>query len=173
MTNPPRGCVRTLCAALALLLVHFPHALLSAQETRSAAAAAPAAGKLSTTRQRIERLPVEPAPSPIEAGVISRAALDAVLASGIGRFLQQVRAEPALSSGRFVGWRVVTLFPGHDGGQVSALRPGDLVIRVNDQRIERPEQFKKLWDSLADAHEIVLDIQRDGKPSRLRYAIEG
>ena len=37
--------------------------------------------------------------------------------------------------------------------------------------IERPEQFKTLWDSLASASELVLDIERDGRPSRLRYVI--
>ena len=119
-----------------------------------------------------ERLPHEP-PLPLElnAGVISRAVLQAELASGIGRFLQQVRAEPSLARGRFMGWRVLTLFPNRADIHVQVLRPGDTVMRVNGQSIERPEEFKSLWDAMAKADELVLDIQRNGRKSRLRYTI--
>ena len=57
--------------------------------------------------RRGERLPSEPPlPYEVKAGSISRAQLQSELASGIGRFLQQVRAAPAVVRGRFVGWRV-------------------------------------------------------------------
>jgi type II secretory pathway component PulC len=127
---------------------------------------------IETNRRSERQQPTEP-PLPIEinAGVISRAALQAVLASGIGRFLQQVRAEPSLARGRFVGWRMVSLFPNRTDVHVQVLRPGDTVTRVNGQPIERPEQFKALWDGMASATELVLDIQREGRASRLRYTI--
>ena len=134
-----------------------------------------ARGKTATVSdppRRSERLPVdEPLPLELNAGVISRALLQSELASGIGRFLQQVRAEPNVTRGRFVGWRVVALFPNRSDIQVQVLRPGDTVMRVNGQSIERPEQFKALWDAMAKATELVLDIQRDGRTSRLRYTI--
>jgi type II secretory pathway component PulC len=44
-------------------------------------------------------------------------------------------------------------------------------MRVNGRSIERPEDFKSIWDSLSDATQLVLDIERDGKPSTLRYTI--
>ena len=113
-----------------------------------------------------ELLPLE-----MNAGVISRAVLDAELASGIGRFLQQVKTTPSIVRGRFVGWRVVSLYSNREDIRVSVLRPGDTVTKVNGQSIERPEQFKALWDGMAKASELVLDIQRDGQPSRLRYTI--
>lgn len=113
-----------------------------------------------------------PLPIEMEAGVISRAVLQSVLASGIGKFLQQVRAEPSVTRGRFIGWRMVTLFPDRSDVHVQVLRPGDTVTRVNGQSIERPEQFKALWDAMASANELVLDIQREGRTSRLRYTIE-
>jgi type II secretory pathway component PulC len=128
--------------------------------------------KIVDPPRRSERLPVdEPLPLEMNAGVISRAVLQGELASGIGRFLQQVRAEPNVTRGRFVGWRVITLFPNRSDIQVQVLRPGDTVKRVNGQSIERPEQFKALWDAMATASELVLDIQRDGRSSRLRYTI--
>jgi hypothetical protein len=160
--------------ALALVLVLFAgHAPLFAQETRSARSATPRHRALSLSLSRSsDKLPMSPLlPSELDAGVIPRPALQAVLASGIGRFLQQVRAEPSVARGRFVGWRVLTLFPGRADVSVQVLRPGDTVTRVNGKTIERPEQFKTLWDSLASASELVLDIERDGRPSRLRYVI--
>lgn len=123
-------------------------------------------------RRGEQRLPAdEILPLEINAGVISRDALQSVLASGIGRFLQQVRAEPSVTRGRFIGWRVVTLFPNRADIHVQVLRPGDTVMRINGKSIERPEQFKTLWDAMASATELVLDIQRDGRASRLRYTI--
>jgi type II secretory pathway component PulC len=54
---------------------------------------------------------------------------------------------------------------------VQVLRPGDTVSRVNGRSVERPEEFKLVWDSLKGARELVLDIVREGHPSRLHYAI--
>ena len=151
----------------------------SAQEARTTQA--PSTGllrargksaKLIEKDRRGERLPAdETLPLEINAGVITRDALQSVLASGIGRFLQQVRAEPSVTRGRFVGWRVLTLFPNRADIHVQVLRPGDTVTRINGQSIERPEQFKTLWDAMGTATELVLDIQRDGHASRLRYTI--
>jgi hypothetical protein len=104
----------------------------------------------------------------VDAGSIPRSTLMAVLSSGVGRFLQKVRAEPHLQSGRFVGWRLVTLF---DGDRAGALQRGDTVIRVNGQGIERPEQFKDVWDKLAAQPELVLLVQREGRQSELHYRI--
>jgi type II secretory pathway component PulC len=129
--------------------------------------------KLIETDRRSERQASgEPAlPIELNAGVISRALLQAELASGIGKFLQQVRAEPSVARGHFVGWRVTSLFANRADIHVQVLRPGDTVTRVNGQSIERPEQFKALWDEMASATELVLDIQREGRNSRLRYTI--
>jgi hypothetical protein len=107
-------------------------------------------------------------PDRVEAGSIEHSALLAMQSSGVGRFLQKVRAEPHLEAGHFVGWRLLG-FRGE--GQGGALRPGDTVLRVNGQGIERPEQFKDVWDSLATQDELVLLVQRAGKRSELHYRI--
>jgi len=107
----------------------------------------------------------------VNAGVIKRSVLAAELSGGIGRFLRQVRAEPAFAKGKFQGWRVLELFAKRSDIRVQVLRPGDTVARVNGRSVERPEEFKVVWDSLKDARELVLDIVRDGHPSRLHYAI--
>jgi type II secretory pathway component PulC len=107
----------------------------------------------------------------VNAGVIPRASLQAQLALGIGRFLRQVRTEPAFANGHWKGWRLIALFPNVADVQSGVLRTGDTVTRVNGQSIERPEDFKSLWDSLSSATQLVLDIERDGKASKLRYTI--
>ena len=104
--------------------------------------------------------------------MIPRAALQAELANGIGRFLQQVRVQAVVSRGRFVGWRLLTLFPARSDIAAGVLKPGDLVMRINGESIERPEDFKAVWDSLATASELVIEIERDGEPSSLRYTIQ-
>jgi len=123
-------------------------------------------------RLRSPQRPIErPLVREVNAGVISRADLKAQLALGIGRFLRQVRTEPAFANGKWMGWRLVTLFPNRSDMQDGVLRIGDTVTRVNGHSIERPEDFKSIWDSLANANQLLLDIERDGKPSKLRYTI--
>jgi type II secretory pathway component PulC len=63
---------------------------------------------------------------------------------------------------------LVTLF---DSDRVGALQRGDTVMRVNGQDIERPEQFKEVWDKLAAQPELVLLVQREGRESELHYRI--
>src|SRR5688572_13174335 len=70
-----------------------------------------------------EEAPLEP---PHSEGAIARTELDAVLAQGVGRFLQRVETEAHLDGGRFVGHRVLALrselFTGVD------LAPGDTLV---------------------------------------------
>jgi type II secretory pathway component PulC len=117
-------------------------------------------------------LNTEPKLAPeINAGVISRSQLHAELARGIAQFLRQVRMEPAFERGRFVGWRVLELFSKRKDIRVGVLRAGDTVLRVNGRSVERPEEFKNVWDGLASARELVIEIRRDSQPSKLRYTI--
>jgi type II secretory pathway component PulC len=110
-------------------------------------------------------------PPEVDGGSIPRDALKAELANGIGRFFQQVRPEPVVSRGRFVGWRIVTLFPSRPDVHVTGLQAGDIVLRVNGESVERPEDFKAVWDKLGDASQLVIEIERAGESTSVRYAI--
>ncbi|HKU42047.1 MAG TPA: hypothetical protein VJR89_28005 [Polyangiales bacterium] len=132
-----------------------------------------AAGKSgSVTRGKGSGKADKVVPVEVNGGVIPRDALKAELGRGIGRFLQQVRAEPVVSRGRFLGWRLMTLFPSRSDVHVSGIKAGDVVRRVNGQSVERPEDFKALWDTLAEATQLVLEIERDGESSTVRYTIQ-
>jgi len=107
----------------------------------------------------------------IKAGKIPRAALRAELERGIGAFLRHVHAKAAIVRGRFAGWRVVELFRKRPEIHVRQLRSGDTVTRVNGRSLERPEQLKYVWESLATAPELVIEVERDSRRRELHYAI--
>jgi hypothetical protein len=127
--------------------------------------------ELKLNARTLATLEAEPSLPKIEAGVIPRVALKAELQRGIGAFLRQVRTKPALERGRFVGWRVIELFKKRPDIRVLGLRPGDTVLKINGRSLERPEQFKLVWDGLLDASELIVEIERAGRRCELRYVI--
>jgi type II secretory pathway component PulC len=102
-------------------------------------------------------------------GVIEREGLVALVDQGLGRFLQHLRLEPAMRDGKFGGFRLAALDPAWRG---AGLESGDLIMRLNGQPIERPEQALAAFESLRTASEIRVDFTRDGVPSSVRYRIE-
>ncbi|AKF09461.1 hypothetical protein DB32_006610 [Sandaracinus amylolyticus] len=104
------------------------------------------------------------------ASVIRRAMLDEVLEAGLGQFLQRIGTEPDLRDGRFVGFRVVelrdeALFAGLD------LAPGDTIVQVNGQGIERPEHAYTVWTGLRVASELTIVVLRGEERRELRFPI--
>ena len=94
-----------------------------------------------------------------------------VLDGGLGRFLQGVVTEPELADGRFVGFRLVSLYPDDERMRAVDLVPGDVITSVNGQSIERPEQALRVWSSLRVASELLVDYRREGEERQLRFAI--
>jgi len=113
----------------------------------------------------------EPPPTPVSTGEISRAALTPVLEAGLGRFLQGVLTSPALDDGHFVGFRLERLYPEDERFRGIDLGPGDTILRVNGQSVERPEQALSVWNSLRVASELWIEYLRDGQRRELRFAI--
>lgn len=121
-------------------------------------------------RPRAERR-VDPNPPVVTSpSTIQRAALDAVLGRGLGAFLSKVAVEPDLVEGRFVGFRLTELHDAELFGSVD-IQPGDTLVAVNGQPIERPEQAFQAWSSLRVASELTLDLLRAGQPRQLRFPI--
>ena len=107
----------------------------------------------------------------VSEGVIARTELLPVLDDGLGRFLQNVQTEPAFHKGAFVGFRIVSLFPGEPAFASLDLRPGDTVTRINGKPIERPEQAIAVWEELRTASDLIVDYRRNGEAHALRFAI--
>jgi hypothetical protein len=107
----------------------------------------------------------------VSTGSIARRELLPVLDGGLGRFLQNVDTEPAFHKGTFIGFRIVSLFPGEPTFASLDLRPGDTVTRINGKPIERPEQAAAVWEDLRTASNLVVSYRRDGEKHALRFAI--
>jgi hypothetical protein len=150
-----------------------PKAAEPAEVSESSQASASEQTASASSTADVAAAPAEPTalPDTVDGSDIPRAALLLVLEQGVGRFLQKVSIEPHLERGRFVGWRIVELFP--HGSELSrgVLLPGDTLVRVNGQSVERPEQVKNVWDSLATESQLVLQVIRAGKASEVRHRI--
>jgi type II secretory pathway component PulC len=109
-----------------------------------------------------------PPPIPPAAGArsqIHRQELDQFLKLGPQDFIQRVRVRPSFRAGTFVGWRVLAYRgPG-------PVRPGDVVLGVNGNNLERPEQFMEVWDRLGSASNLVLELLRSGQRLSFRYVV--
>lgn len=129
------------------------------------------------------RSPSASAPPPVEAtatvpagtrhSTIARADLDAVLDGGLGRFLGRVETEPAREAGQFVGFRIVALERAllADDAAGLGVRAGDVVVRVNGQVVERPEQAVVVWEGLRVASTLAIEYLRAGQRREARFEI--
>ena len=97
-----------------------------------------------------------------KSGYIDRSELVPVLDAGLGSYLQNVETQPEFHQGVFVGFRIVSLFPGELSYASLDLRPGDIVTRVNGRSIERPEQAVAVWEALRTASNLVVHYERGG-----------
>jgi len=104
-------------------------------------------------------------------GVIMRADLLPVLERGLGSFLKNVETEPTFHQGTFVGFRIISIFPGDLDYASLDLRPGDVVTHVNGRSIERPEQAVAVWDQLRTADDLVVHYRRGDEALALRFRI--
>jgi hypothetical protein len=102
-------------------------------------------------------------------GVIDREGLHAIIDQGLGRLLGRLKISPVLQRGKFEGFRVTGLDPLWNGAGILL---DDVIVRLNGQPIERPEQAQAAFESLRVASEISLDLMREGKPKKMRYRIE-
>jgi hypothetical protein len=164
---------RTLWSAAALvLLIGCGGSSSAASKPTTPRKPAPAASPASSSAAPAPAPPVAspsaPAtlPSLVQAGEIQRTKLLAVLSQGVGRFLQRVRVSGLRDAQRrFLGWQIDQLL------DRDVIQPGDVLLRVNGQSVEHPEQLKSVWDSLVVSSELVFTIRRNEQQSDVRYLI--
>ena len=113
----------------------------------------------------------EPEALPRPPFTIYRDELDAALDRGLQPLIADVRLKAVHDGPRFVGWRVQFLHPGEDPFRHSAVRPGDVLMRVNGSPLERPDQMMEVWKSLEEADILTFSVLRAGKPVEVTYAI--
>ena len=139
-----------------------------------AAAGGNAASRASAAHRAVPEEPkVVVRPVDRRAGrlVVTPEELEAVVAGGPGRLLSYLRVSPAFRSSRFLGYRILEILTADPRFGPPHLLTGDIVLRANGFRVERPEQYIKAFESLKGAREISLDLFRDEKRVRLVYAV--
>ena len=96
--------------------------------------------------------------------------VNALIERGFPEFLQRVEVEPRLVDGQFRGWSIVNLSPSQFWSGVD-LRPGDIVLRVNDLPIERETEAFDAFESLKKSDALRVAFQRGGQTRMLEYKI--
>ncbi len=134
--------------------------------------AKPPEAPLISVEQERAKAEVPPASLPEVPTTLERVDVDQVVDAGLGRFLQNVSVEPSLVEGRFQGFRIVEIRPPEAFHGVD-LKVGDVVTRINDMPIERPQQAYDAFVSLKQANALVVSFIRGGKPRELTLPIVG
>ena len=102
---------------------------------------------------------VEPTPQLPRVPVIPRYIIEAVQAEGPGRLLQRVPVRPFRAQGQFMGFQIVDLFPG-ENIRTNHIQAGDVVTRINGRRVDRPEQFMRLFQDLHMWETLEIELLR-------------
>jgi type II secretory pathway component PulC len=136
--------------------------------TRAVAPAAqPAPASPASSGAQAASAPAARAPGPL-----TRAEVEALVAQGLGTFLARVEVSPVFARGRFVGFRLDSAEDLEAWRAAGAdVQVGDVILRVNGIRIERPEQALWAFERLRIAHAIEVDLLRDGAPRTVRSPI--
>lgn len=108
------------------------------------------------------------------AGVIYRHELMRATHEGRPPYLmRQLGPEAHKPNGRFLGWRITTVWPGDP--ELCApgcdLRPGDVIVTVNGQPIQYPEQLSDQMAKLQTMDELRVQMLRDGKLTKKSWTI--
>ena len=93
------------------------------------------------------------------------------LASNPLELVGQIRAQPVPRDGSTYGYRV---YPGRDRALLTGvgLRPGDILISVNDTPLSDPGQLDTIINSLSQSSTIQLTIERGGKIRDINVVLE-
>ena len=123
--------------------------------------------------------PPEPIP-PIAAtpakvrpdGAIFRSEVVRATERGPAYLMRQLQPVPHRPAGRFAGWQITALFPDDPSlCDECDLAVGDVIIAVNGNPLERPEQLSALLQELEDTKGLEVVRVRDGVREIKRYPI--
>jgi len=112
-------------------------------------------------------LPAEPPPA-LEPGVktLQRRDVDARLSSEIPRILAETTMFPVTENGRVIGFTLTRLPEGTLLSDVG-LRPGDVLLQLNDVSIDSLATLISLWPRLQGAPQLRAEVLRGGQPVSL------
>ncbi|MBU0549954.1 hypothetical protein KKF91_20350 [Myxococcota bacterium] len=104
-------------------------------------------------------------------GEISRAELLKTLDGGPQPFIASIGVAAHLEGGRFVGFKLTHFNPDSPLVNNAFIRRGDVILTVNQEPLERPEQFMRAWEVVRAAQALDVVLLRDGQKRRFRWTI--
>ncbi|MFQ6005997.1 MAG: type II secretion system protein GspC [Woeseia sp.] len=92
--------------------------------------------------------------------------IQSVVAQNVARLADVIRPTPYMVGGQMQGYRV---YPGRNRKQFAALglRPGDLIKDIDGAALTDPQQAIQIFQSLGDADQVSVTIERNGQPQSL------
>ena len=113
----------------------------------------------------------EPISKSTEASAyISRTSLDSFIEFGPQYALKLVTVTPAFQGRRFVGYEVVGFNP-KGASLAQALKRGDIVTKINNRSIVRPEDYMAAWESLKSCESLRVKLIRAGEAIELEWPV--
>ncbi len=101
---------------------------------------------------------------------ISKAVADNARAN-LNSLLQTARMIPQIKAGKTVGFKLVELEKGSLLEKIG-LRVGDLVVEINQVKLNSPEKALQIFQQVREANNITLSLMRNGKPKTFEYSFE-
>lgn len=88
--------------------------------------------------------------------------IQTIVSQNVAKLADVIRPTPYFVNGQQQGYRV---YPGRNRRQFSALglRPGDLIKDIDGQSLTDPTQAMRIFQSLGNASEVSVTIERNGK----------
>jgi general secretion pathway protein C len=101
---------------------------------------------------------------------ISKAVADNARAN-LNSLLQTARMIPQVNNGNTVGFKLVELNKGSLLEKIG-LRVGDLIVEINQVKLDSPEKALQIFQQVREANNITLGLVRNGKPETFEYSFE-
>ena len=101
---------------------------------------------------------------------ISKAVVDNARAN-LNSLLQTARMIPQVENGRTIGFKLVEMEKGSLLEQIG-LRVGDLIVEINQVKLNSPEKALQIFQQLREANNITLGLMRNGQAETFEYSFE-
>jgi general secretion pathway protein C len=101
---------------------------------------------------------------------VDRGMVDSARAN-MGTLLQSARMIPHMENGQTTGFRLVGMQRGSLLEQLG-LRLGDVVVEINQVRLDSPEKALQIFQQVREANNISLGLIRNGQPQTFEYSLD-
>jgi type II secretory pathway component PulC len=92
---------------------------------------------------------------------IDRAEYEQVLKDGLQKVMRWYYVKPAYKGSAFIGFQVEDILK--EELKKGPLKPGDVIVTINDLPVERPEHAMAIWRGLWSKKVLTLVLMRKGQ----------